>query len=254
MTHYTSIMSGLLPSTHGVSAFGVPLASEARTLVEVMKEHGYATAAFIGPVILDKPPAPRLDRGFDYYDTFPAHLPKTASRYVRLERRGMDVVSRAERWLMKRGAGQGKFVWVHLYDPHDPYDPPPPYNRVYAGRLYDGEIAYADSALADFLSFLKQHGDYESSTIIVVGDHGEGPGERGEQTHGIFLYDSTTHVPLIIKLPQRASAKATPGTRPCHQIGGAPFILWAIRHTHGTYRGPRGMSSIATSLLPYSIM
>ena len=247
-------MSGLLPSTHGVSAFGVPLASEARTLVEVMKEHGYATAAFIGPVILDKPPAPRLDRGFDYFDTFPAHLPKTASRYVRLERRGMDVVSRAERWLMKRGAGQGKFVWVHLYDPHDPYDPPPPYNRVYAGRLYDGEIAYADSALADFLSFLKQHGDYESSTIIVVGDHGEGPGERGEQTHGIFLYDSTTHVPLIIKLPQRASAKATHGTRPCHQIGGAPFILWAIRHTHGTYRGPRGMSSIATSLLPYSIM
>lgn len=217
-TSHASIMTGLLPSTHGVLNFGAPLSPEARTLAEVFKEHGYATAAFIGAVILDKPLAPGLDRGFDYYDGFPAHLPKTASRYVRLERRGMDVVDRAEKWLTKRGAVQPKFVWVHLYDPHDPYDPPPPYNREYAGRLYDGEIAYADSALGNFLSFLKRHGDYESSTIIVVGDHGEGLGEHGEQTHGIFLYDSTTHVPLIIKLPQRLSAKAAASFRPTGRV------------------------------------
>ncbi len=213
-TSHASIMTGLLPSTHGVLHFGAPLSPDARTLAEVLKEHGYQTAAFIGSVILDRSLAPGLDRSFDYYDTFPAHLPKTASRYVRLERRGMDVVSRAEKWLTKCGALQAKFVWVHLYDPHDPYDPPPPYNRKYAARLYDGEIAYADSALANFLSFLKQHGDYESSTVIVVGDHGEGLGEHGEQTHGIFLYDSTTHVPLIIKLPQSASAKASAGSLP----------------------------------------
>ena len=211
-TSHASIMTGLLPSTHGVMTFGVPLPPEARTLAEVLKEHEYVTAAFIGAVILDKSLAPGLDRGFDYYDSFPAHLPKTAPRYVRLERRGTEVVNRAENWLSKHRTVQPKFVWVHLYDPHDPYDPPPPYNHEYAGRLYDGEIAYADHALAHFLAYLKKRGDYENSTIVIVGDHGEGLGEHGEQTHGIFLYDSTTHVPLIIKLPQQSSAKALRGS------------------------------------------
>jgi Flp pilus assembly protein TadD len=90
---------------------------------------------------------------------------------------------------------------VHLYDPHDPYEPPLPYSETYKNRLYDGEIAYADSALAHFVAFLKTHGWYENAIVIVVGDHGEGLGEHGEETHGIFLYDATTHVPLIIKTP-----------------------------------------------------
>jgi choline-sulfatase len=98
------------------------------------------------------------------------------------------------------------FVWVHLYDPHDPYEPPPPYSQTYKDHLYDGEIAYADSALANFLAYLKKLGRYENSLIVVVGDHGEGLGEHHEDTHGIFLYDSTTHVPLIMKLPGRSNA------------------------------------------------
>jgi len=98
-----------------------------------------------------------------------------------------------------------RFVWVHLYDPHDPYEPPPPYSQIYKGRLYDGEIAYADEALGDFLAYLKRHDRYRNSLIIVVGDHGEGLGEHGEETHGIFLYNSTTHVPLIVKSPAGAS-------------------------------------------------
>jgi choline-sulfatase len=98
------------------------------------------------------------------------------------------------------------FVWVHLYDPHDPYEPPAPYSQTYKNRLYDGEIAYADSALANFVSYLKKQGWYENSAVIVVGDHGEGLGEHRENTHGIFLYDSTTHVPLIIKLPGESVA------------------------------------------------
>jgi tetratricopeptide (TPR) repeat protein len=88
-----------------------------------------------------------------------------------------------------------------LYDPHDPYEPPAPYATQYKDRPYDGEIAFADSALANFVGHLKQRGRYDNSLIIVVGDHGEGLGEHGEQTHGIFLYDSTLHVPLILKLP-----------------------------------------------------
>jgi len=92
---------------------------------------------------------------------------------------------------------------VHLYDPHDPYEPPPPFSRIYKDRLYDGEIAYADSVLGKFANYLKSRGWYENSVVIVVGDHGEGLGEHNETTHGIFLYDSTTHVPLILKLPGR---------------------------------------------------
>src|SRR5581483_6764501 len=97
------------------------------------------------------------------------------------------------------------FVWVHLYDPHDPYEPPPPFSTQYKDRLYDGEIAYADSALGNFISYLKKRGWYDNALLIVVGDHGEGLGEHREETHGIFLYDSTTHVPLIVKLPAAAN-------------------------------------------------
>ena len=214
-TSHASILTGLLPSTHGVMDFGMPIAPGTRTLAQIMREHGYATAAFIGAFILDsRGVAPGFDRGFDTYDNFPANLPKTASRYVRLERRGMDVVHRAEQWLLKHMGTQRKFMWVHLYDPHDPYDPPPPYNREYAGRLYDGEIAYADSALGHFVAFLKKQSIYDHSVIIVVGDHGEGLGEHGERTHGIFLYDATTHVPLILKLPRPLSAGNARPTEP----------------------------------------
>jgi len=203
-TSHTSILTGLLPSTHGVTDFAVPLTATHPSWAELLKKGGYHTAAFIGAVILDsKTLAPGLDRGFDFYDNFPEH-PQTKSRWGRVERRGMDVVQHAETWLSAHPAGP-HFVWVHLYDPHDPYEPPPPYSQRYKDRLYDGEIAYADAALATFVAYLRKQGWYENAIVIVVGDHGEGLGEHREDTHGIFLYDSTTHVPLIVKLPGRDS-------------------------------------------------
>src|SRR6267154_2802535 len=204
---HASILTGLLPSAHGVSDFGVPLAASHLTLAEALKKRGYRTAAFIGAVILDsKALAPGLDRGFEFYDNFPAQS-ETKSRWGRVERRGIEVVQHAETWLNAHPAGP-HFVWVHLYDPHDPYEPPAPYSETYKDRLYDGEIAYADSALGHFLAYLKKQGWYESSLIVVVGDHGEGLGEHHEDTHGIFLYDSTTHVPLLVRLPhQNGSGK-----------------------------------------------
>ena len=204
-TSHTSIFTGLLPGMHGVTDFAVPLSASHPTLAQLLKQHTYHTAGFIGAVILDsKMLAPGLDRGFDFYDNFPEH-PRTKSRWGRVERRGLDVVHRAEKWLSAHPTGP-HFVWVHLYDPHDPYDPPAPYSQIYKDHLYDGEIAYADSALADFLAFLKNHGWYQNAIIVIVGDHGEGLGEHHEDTHGIFLYDSTVHVPLIFKLPAGASA------------------------------------------------
>jgi choline-sulfatase len=201
---HASILTGLLPSSHGVSDFGVPLAADHSTLAEVLHRQGYRTAAFIGSVILDsKTLAPGFDRGFEFYDNFPEKT-ETKSRWGRIERRGVDVAARAETWL--NGHAHPYFVWVHLYDPHDPYEPPPPYSDTYKDHLYDGEIAYADSALGHFLDYLEKQNWYEEALIMVVGDHGEGLGEHGEDTHGIFLYDSTTHVPLIMKLPGEQEA------------------------------------------------
>ena len=204
-TSHTSILTGLLPNMHGVTDFAVPLSPEHETWAAFLKKKGYHTAAFIGAVILDsKTLAPGLDQGFDFYDNFPEHAP-SKERWGRVERRGMDVVEHAEKWLTAHPAGP-HFVWVHLYDPHDPYEPPAPFAEKYKDHLYDGEIAYSDSVLGNFISYLSTHGWYENAIVMVVGDHGEGLGEHREDTHGIFLYDSTTHVPMIVKLPAQAEA------------------------------------------------
>ena len=197
-TSHTSILTGLLPSVHGVTDFGVPLSTQHATWAALLKKKGYQTAAFIGAVILDSSTlAPGLDRGFDFYDNFPAKS-ESKERFGRVERRGMEVVQHAEGWLAKHRTGP-RFVWVHLFDPHDPYEAPPPFSQKYKDP-YDGEIAYADSALGNLIAFLKKTGAYQSAIIVVVGDHGEGLGEHGEETHGLFLYDSTLHVPMIIKM------------------------------------------------------
>jgi choline-sulfatase len=204
-TSHVSILTGLLPGNHGVTDFGVPLSPAHSTWAQLLKMQGYETAAFIGSVILDsRSLAPGLNRGFDFYDNFPEHS-ETKSRWGRVERRGLEVVQHAETWLTGHLGGT-RFVWVHLFDPHDPYEPPAPYSETYKTHPYDGEIAYADSAVGNFVAFLKASARYQDSLIIIVGDHGEGLGDHQEDTHGIFLYDSTLHVPLILKLPGGANA------------------------------------------------
>jgi choline-sulfatase len=218
-TSHTTILTGLLPSVHGVTDFGVPLSPQHVTAAELLKKQGYQTAAFIGAVILDSNTlAPGLDRGFDFYDNFPkSESPdadtkggKRKERWDRVERRGMEVVEHAEAWFDEHRKGP-HFVWVHLFDPHDPYEPPPPFAEKYKDHLYDGEIAYADSAVANWIAFLKKEGVYDNALIIVSGDHGEGLGEHGEDTHGLFLYDSTLHIPLLVKMPVKAAGSARRG-------------------------------------------
>jgi arylsulfatase A-like enzyme/Flp pilus assembly protein TadD len=209
-TSHITILTGLLPSVHGVTDFAVPLSPQHATAAELLKKHGYQAAAFIGAVILDSNTlAPGLDRGFDFYDNFPAKT-ESKERWGRVERRGMTVVEHAEAWFEKHRTGP-HFVWVHLYDPHDPYEPPPPFSEKYKDHLYDGEIAYADSALAHWIAFLKKAGVYDNAIIVVTGDHGEGLGEHGEETHGLFLYDSTLHIPLILKMPLKTAGAAPHG-------------------------------------------
>jgi choline-sulfatase len=197
-TSHATILTGLLPNTHGVTDFLVPLSPAHKTWAELLKRQGYHTAAFIGAIVLDsRRMAPGFDRGFDFYDNF---REQGTGSSTEVRRRGMDVVEHAEEWL-KSNRQVPQFVWVHLYDAHALYKPPPPYSQQYEDRPYDGAIAYADAALGSFLSYLRQEGLYDKSIIIVVADHGEGLGEHGESMHGVFLYDSTIHVPLIVKLP-----------------------------------------------------
>lgn len=204
---HATILTGTYPQFHQVNDFGVALAPELPYAPDILHARGYHTAAFIGSLVLDPTArsAPGFDRGVDTFDAGFHRRRAGENRYQAIERRGGDVVAHALAWLSQHPRGPF-FVWVHLYDAHDPYDPPEPYKTRYASAPYDGEIAYADSAVAKLLNYLRLHKQYENSLIAVMSDHGEALGEHGEETHGIFLYDETIHVPLLFKLPAERSA------------------------------------------------
>jgi arylsulfatase A-like enzyme/Flp pilus assembly protein TadD len=199
---HATIFTGTYPQFHTVTDFGHPLPALLPFVPEILKKSGYHTGAFIGSLILDPKAsmAPGFDRGFDVFDAgFRPKHGANESRYDTVERRAGDVVRRAITWLSKNRPSPF-FIWVHLYDPHAPYDPPPPYDARYKD-LYDGEIAYADASLGKLFIYLRQRGLYERSLIVIMSDHGESLGAHGEAMHGIFLYDETIHVPLLFKLP-----------------------------------------------------
>jgi arylsulfatase A-like enzyme/Tfp pilus assembly protein PilF len=203
---HTTILTGTYPQFNHVNDFGVPLSVRLPYLPDLLHQHGYHTGAFVGSLILDPldGTAPGFDRGFDVYDAN-FHLRRQGTdRYTSVERRAAVVVEHALGWLSHLEDGPF-FLWVHLYDAHDPYDPPPPFKAKYASQPYDGEIAYADSVLGKLFTELRKHGLFDETMIAVMADHGESLGAHGENTHGIFLYDETLHVPLLIKLPLQHS-------------------------------------------------
>jgi arylsulfatase A-like enzyme len=196
---HAAILTGTYPvwnglrdwSDHGLAP-GIP------TVAEVFKSHGYTTAAFVSAFVLDSMWG--LDRGFDVYDDwFKAEDYRTMQRNG-LERRGDETVDHTIAWL-KSGPSHPFFLWLHLYDPHAPYRPPEPFKTRYRDRPYDGEIAFADQQLGRFFDFLKNQQIYASSLIVLTSDHGEGLGEHQEQQHGFFIYETTVHVPLLVKFP-----------------------------------------------------
>ena len=196
---HTALMTGQFPPATGVHDFsGNRLPSGAVTVAGILKDHGYSTAAFIGSAVLDSRFG--LNQGFEtYFD----HFDFGRSEEVHLdaiERRGDRVIDEALKWL-KLNPQRPLFLWVHLYDPHAPYTPPDPYSSRYRAHPYDGEIAFADAQVGRLLNFLRQQSLFDSALIVLVSDHGEGLGEHGEKTHGFFVYNSTLHVPLIVKTP-----------------------------------------------------
>jgi len=204
---HATIFTGTYPQFSRVNYMGDPLDKALPYLPDILHKNGYRTAAFVGALVLDpKKLAPGFERGFDVYDAGFHRRRSGEDHYHSLERRGEEVVSRALAWLSKRPSGPF-FLWIHLYDPHDPYSPPEPYKTRYQAQPYDGEIAYTDAAVAKLIAGLRARALFEGALIAVMADHGEAFGEHGENHHGIFLYDETIHVPLLIKLPRQRSAR-----------------------------------------------
>ncbi len=191
------MLTGTYPMMSGMHDFsGNILSASQPTLATVLRARGYDTGAVIAAAVLDRRFG--LNQGFDfYYDHFDfSRLAET--NLDLMERSANHVADEALAWLAKP-RNKPFFLWVHLYDPHHPYKPPAPFNEKYKANLYDGEIAFADSQLGRLLEYLKQHALYNRTLVVLAGDHGEGLGEHGERTHGFFIYNSTLHVPLIIK-------------------------------------------------------
>jgi choline-sulfatase len=224
---HATILTGTYPQFNHLGDLGTALARELPYLPDVLRQHGYHTAAFVGSQVLDpgSAAAPGFGRGFDTYDAGFHSRRRGEDRYTSEERRAATVVEHALAWL----SGQPRapfFLWVHLYDPHDPYDPPEPFKTKYAATPYNGEIAYVDSVLGGLFSALKASGFYDASVIGIVADHGEAFGEHDEESHGFFLYDETLHVPLLIKLPSGHAANAQINTR-VGLVDVAPTLLGA---------------------------
>jgi len=194
---HCSMLTGTIPPFHGVhDNTNYQLGEASVTLAERLIDHGYETAAVIGAAVLHARSG--INQGFDIFDDDIVAGP--GSRGGRLERRGEEVTRIAKAWLNTHPTNPF-FLFIHYYDPHYPYLPPDPFASRFASDLYAGEIAYTDHSIGDLLDELKRLGLYDSSLIIIVGDHGEGLGEHGEAEHGYFIYHSTTKVPLIVRFP-----------------------------------------------------
>lgn len=199
---HSSIFTGTYPFYHGVrDNGGFYLEPDNITFAEVLKKHGWATSAFIGAFVLDSRWG--LDQGIDYYyDNFDFAKYKRIS-LDSVQREGGEVIEAFFEWFEKNH--QEKFFsWIHLYDPHTPYDPPEPYKTRYSNRawgLYDGEIAYVDFLIGKVLDNLREKEILEKTIIVIVGDHGESLGQHYENRHGFFIYDASISVPLIIQIP-----------------------------------------------------
>jgi arylsulfatase A-like enzyme/Flp pilus assembly protein TadD len=196
---HSSMFTGLVPPHHGVRDNGGFFLDEAKTtLAERLKQAGFATGAFVAAWVLESKWG--LAQGFDTYsDQFDLSKYKVVSLGT-VQKPGDEVMSDALAWL-ETVKSRRFFAWVHLYDPHTPYDPPEPFASRYPKQPYLGEIAYTDHVVGRLTTWLRQQGLLERTVVVLTADHGESLGDHGEATHAYFVYDATTHVPLIIRTP-----------------------------------------------------
>jgi arylsulfatase A-like enzyme/Flp pilus assembly protein TadD len=227
---HASIFTGSYPTGHGVHDNGSFTLGDVPTLATALKAAGYRTAAFVGAFVLDARFG--LNRGFDAYDD---RMAGSSADLEVVQRTAEEVLAPAYDWITTANPNSRIpanpesqipnpwFAWIHLYDPHEPYSPPEPYRSRYATDPYAGEIAYADAALGSFLDRLRASGALSNALVVVAADHGESLGEHGERTHGLFAYDATLRVPLILWAPARIRAGAI--AQPMRLVDVAPTML-----------------------------
>jgi arylsulfatase A-like enzyme/Tfp pilus assembly protein PilF len=197
---HASMFTGTYPEVHQLRDMGgFVLDPKHLTLASMARSAGFQTAAFVGSKAVGR--VFGLQQGFDVYDDqMTSREEEGRLPGVFPERQAAVTTDRALDWLKQHGR-QRFFLWVHYYDPHEPYQPPEPYKSVYPKDPYSGEIAYTDEQVGRLLDFIEQQGLRERTLVIAIGDHGEGLNDHGEQTHGIFIYDDTQHVPLLVAGP-----------------------------------------------------
>jgi arylsulfatase A-like enzyme/tetratricopeptide (TPR) repeat protein len=219
---HSSILTGLQPFSHGVRDNGGFYLDPSRpTLATILRTNGYHTAAFVSAFVLDSRWG--LASGFDrYFDQFRVSM-ADLSAMARVQRPGEDTWKEARGWLDQHGS-EKFFVWLHLFDPHTPYTPPEPYRSRYSERPYDGEIAYADAIVGEAVHYLEAHHLLDRTLVVFLSDHGEGLGDHGEDEHGLLAYDSTLHVPWIVRLPAQERS-GTVIDRPVSLVDVAPTTL-----------------------------
>lgn len=194
---HSSMLTGTYPPTHGVRLNnGLALSEASVTLAETLRDAGFKTAAFVGGFPLDAQFG--LRQGFDTYD---AHFTKTSETTSFPAERSAEAVSRPAMAWLDQHADKPFFLFLHYYDAHLPFEPPPPFASTYADDPYAGEIAYVDSWIGQVVERLRVLHVDDDTLLIVVGDHGESLGEHGEKSHGYFIYQSSEHVPLVVRGP-----------------------------------------------------
>ncbi len=238
---HCSMFTGRFPPEHGVrDNGGFFLSPDQTTMAEVLKQAGFVTGAVVAAYVLDSKWG--LNQGFDtYVDDFDMAMVRRLSPGS-VQRPGNEVVDKALKWL-DQVESQRFFGWLHLYDPHTPYTPPEPYRSRYPGRPYDGEIAFVDAQVGRVIDALQQRGLLDKTVIAILGDHGESLGEHGEDAHGFFVYESSTHVPFVIRAPFAGLRGGRRVADPVREVDLMPTLLDLLG-----VAWPNGLSG--TSLTP----
>jgi arylsulfatase A-like enzyme/Flp pilus assembly protein TadD len=206
---HASILTGTYPHFHGIQDVVGTLADDAPTLVEWFRDQGYKTAAFVGSGLLLSQWG--LNRGFQTYDDHFSTSTTRPTDFDKVERSAEQVVASALDWLNSNDE-EPFLLWLNFSDPRQPHSPPAPYSGEYTSP-YDGEIAYVDSAIMRLFNALKERKQYRESAILLTAPHGNSLGEHGEDSNGLFLYQSSLHVPLLMKLPDGKLQKASANRR-----------------------------------------
>jgi arylsulfatase A-like enzyme/Tfp pilus assembly protein PilF len=242
---HISLLSGLYPAEHGIrDNISKPLREDVPTLAERLKSEGFATAAFVSSVVLSKQSG--LGRGFDTYsDHFDLGAGDGDARPLdMIQRRGDLPTGEAIAWLETKRDSR-KFVWLHLYDPHAPYEPPEPYASRYADRPYDGEVSWSDELVGRLDEALSRLGIRDETLLVVTSDHGEALWEHGEETHGYFVYESSLAVPLLLRGPGIVPGLELRTTT--RSVDLAPTVLDLLGVSLGA-RAPMSGRSLASTL------